>query len=115
MTKPIQKQMIDNKQGREMVQYVYDVRYAVADVFLFFFALTVFFRTPFDRMLKMMLELQLIVNLALMRIHIPGNAMLGLEILKPLSEFRFQKDFNSKFGGYDALQYASEEPMAYFG
>lgn len=98
-----------------MIDYIYKVRYTVADVFLFFFAFTIFFRTPFDRMLKMMLELQLMVNLALMRIHIPGNAMLGLEIIKPMSEFRFQKEFKVNFYGYDELQYVSEEPMAYFG
>lgn len=57
MTKPIQKQMIDNHRGRQMIEYLYEFRFIVSDIFLACFFIGIFFRSPFDRLLKMMLEL----------------------------------------------------------
>lgn len=115
MKKPIQKQMIEDSRGRQMIKYLYDFRFTVSDFFLLSFLVAILFRGPFDRLLKMMLELQLMVNLALMHIHMPANAMLGLQILKPMSEFRIQKEFRHKQKGYFELKYQSEDSMAYFG
>lgn len=81
--------MIDNEKGRRLVKQIYETRYLVAEFFLIFLVLAFIFRSPFDRLLKMMVELQIMVNLALMHINIPGNAMLALAIFKPLSEFNF--------------------------
>lgn len=92
MTKPIQKQMFDDPHGRKMIKLAYDIRYALSFFFILFLVLAMFFRSPFDRMLKMMLELQLMVNLALMHIHLPGNAMVALAIFKPLTDFKFKKE-----------------------
>lgn len=88
-----------------MIQYLYDFRFTVADIFLVSFLISMFFRGPFDRLLKMMLELQFMVNLALMHIHMPANAMLGMQIVKPMCEFRFQKEFRHKQKGYYELKY----------
>lgn len=107
--------MIDNEEGRKMIQYVYDLRYTISEFFLLFLATALIFRAPFNRILKMMLELQVMVYMALMHIHIPGNAMIALEVIKPLTEFRFQKEFSNKFLGYYNLKSESESKMAYFG
>lgn len=55
------------------------------------------------------------VNLVLMHVTVPANALIGCTIIRPFVEFRFQKEFDSDFNGYDELRYASEEKMAYFG
>lgn len=62
--------------------------------FIFFLLLGFVFRSPLDRMLKMILELQFMVNMALMHVTIPANSLVGLTILKPFAEFRFQKAFS---------------------
>jgi hypothetical protein len=77
----------------------------VADIFLLSLIISIAFRAPFDRLLLMILELQIMVNLALMHVHIPANALFGLVVYKPLSEFRFQRDLKHRYEGYTELRY----------
>lgn len=80
-----------------MMKWAYTIRINLAEFFLIFFVIAIFFRSPFDRLIKMMLDLQLMIKLALMHVHIPANALLGMLILKPISEFDFNKDFSKHF------------------
>lgn len=81
--------MIDNQEARDMMKLAYDVRWSLSIFFVFFLLMGFAFRSPLDRMLKMILELQFMVNMALMHVTIPANGLIALMILKPFAEFRF--------------------------
>lgn len=115
ITKPVPKQMLEDPRGRQLLQDLYDFRYAMSYLFVLFFCLGVMFRQPFDRMLKMLLELQIMVNLPMMRVTMPANALIGMQIFKPFVDLTFRKEFNHRFSGYEELRLESEQLLDNFG
>lgn len=110
--KGIQKQMYDNRLGRDTVANVYIVRQTLVCLLLATFMLRLFFNAPLDRVYIMLLELQLMVNFAIFHVTLPGNVVIASTILKPLVSYNFLKILDEQglhsLFGKDEAELASE-------
>jgi hypothetical protein len=77
MKSGIQKQMSDNSLGREVIRSVYIVRSLLMLAFMIFLVISWVLHAPFDRMILMLLDLQLMSYLCLLHVTIPGNVVIA--------------------------------------
>lgn len=72
-----------------MVSFLYTLRKVMIFFWIFLALLSLPFRTPNDRWFVMFLDLQLMVNFALIQVTLPGNVEIASQVFKPLVSWSF--------------------------
>ena len=89
MSKSIQKQGFDTWAARHSLTDLYGFRFFIIYLFIGAFILSYKYRGPLERLITMFLELQILSNLALLSITLPGNYIVMSSIMKPMVSLDF--------------------------
>lgn len=86
--------MVDNSLGREVVRSIYIVRSLLMLVFMILLVISFKLHAPFDRMIVLILDLQLMNYLCLLHVTIPSNVVIASQIFRPFVNFHMLKLIN---------------------
>lgn len=107
--------MYDTHNGREMVSIIYRIRWVLTLLLLFTLIISYLFRTPLDRVYLMLLELQLMCNLAIFHVCLPGNVEISSQIMKVFVSFNFFKDITYNIMGKETSEVSGEKALEFLG
>lgn len=77
--------------------------------------LSLMYRGPLDRLFLMILELQIMTNLALFHVTMPANYEIWSQISKPFVALNFVKDNEFLMAGLTQSKDSSDESLEFLG
>jgi hypothetical protein len=83
--------MRDTSHDREIIKAVYVMRSTLMVLFAAFFVLSLALRGPFDRMINMFLDLQLMCYFCLLHVPVPGNVVISSQVMRTFVSFDILK------------------------